>query len=184
MRERVRPWYDTILVNGKARSVKGKLSMGSRGPLPKSAGERDLGGNAGKRDKHRNARVNPGEPLPSIECPKELKGLAREFWQRYVPKLAKRGWLTDLDEPSLTLMCQLWQEYQENTAIVRKEGRYYEVKGGAMIPHPAMKTAQQALNKCNDLLKLFGMHPSSRVRLGPAKEEPEKDDEYKNFRRA
>jgi P27 family predicted phage terminase small subunit len=152
--------------------------------LPKSAGERALGGNAGKRDPFENARPAPGEALKSLDCPKALTGEARDFWKRYVPMLAKKGWLTALDEPSLTLMCQLWQEYQENTAIVRKEGRYYEVKGGAMIPHPALKVAQQALNKCNDLLKLFGMHPSSRVRLGPAKDEPEKDDRYSKFRRS
>jgi P27 family predicted phage terminase small subunit len=158
--------------------------MGSRGPLPKSAGERELGGNAGKRDKFKNARANPGEPLASIECPKELKGLAREFWNKYVPMLQKRGWLTAMDEPSLRMMCQLWEDYHDYRAVAKKQGEYYTTTNGSIVPHPASKQATTALNKCNDLLKLFGMHPSSRVRLGPAQNEPEKDDEYKQFRRA
>lgn len=157
--------------------------MGSRGPLPKSAGERDLGGNAGKRDKFKNARPAPGEIVNSLPCPKELKGLAKAFWNKYVPILAKRGWLTDMDEPSLSLMCRSWKEYHECTEVVEKEGRCYTTSNGSIVPHPLMKQATTALNKCNDLLKLFGMHPSSRVRLGPAKEEPEKDDSYKHFRR-
>jgi P27 family predicted phage terminase small subunit len=150
--------------------------------MPKSAGERILGGNAGKRDVFDGARP-VGKPTKPPLCPKTLAGMARDFWRRYVPMLAAKGLLTPLDEPSLTMMCQLWQEYQENTAIVAREGRYYEVKGGAMIPHPAMVQAQRALRECNGLLKQFGMHPASRVRLGGAKEEPEKDDSYSRFRR-
>jgi P27 family predicted phage terminase small subunit len=158
--------------------------MGARGPLPKTAGERALGGNAGKRDPFKNARSAPGEVVASLPCPKELKGGAREFWNRYVPMLAKKGYLTALDEPSMTMMCQLWQDYQDYRNEAKKAGEYYTTSNGSIAPHPATKQANAALNKCNDLLKLFGMHPSSRVRLGPAKDEPEKDDRYSKFRRS
>jgi P27 family predicted phage terminase small subunit len=92
--------------------------------------------------------------------------------------LAAKGLITPLDEPSLTLACWLWQEYQQDMAIVAKEGRYSKGK-----PHPAMLQAQKAVKQLNELLKLFGMHPASRTRLGGAKEEPERDDSYSKFRR-
>jgi P27 family predicted phage terminase small subunit len=157
--------------------------MGARGPLPKSAGERALGGNAGKRDPFENARPAPGKKTAPPPCPSALKGEAKKFWGEYVPMLASEGLFSPRDVPCLTMLSQLWAEYQENMRQVEKHGRYYEVRG-VVTSRPEYNQAQKQLKQINELLKQFGMHPASRVRLGPAKDEPEKDDRYSKFRRS
>ncbi len=140
-----------------------------------------LEGNPGKRALPKN------EPLPDEatgEIPAWLKGRGRRAWKWLAPMLTRLKLLTEADEDALALLADAYAEYIECRAVVRKEGRTYELetKFGSMIrPRPEVGMAADAWRRVHRMLTEFGLTPSSRSRIQIPAEAPE--DEFTAFLR-
>ena len=155
--------------------------MGKRGPAKKPTALKLLTGNPGKRPLPEN------EPKPQVgfkNCPEHLTGAARDFWNEWAPILSRCGIATEADTQAFIYAAEQHAEYvfcRDNVAI---EGRVI-VGVGSMgqevrTKNPHWDMAQQALKNVTQILKEFGMTPSSRSgveRVGP-KEDPDSIDSF------
>lgn len=126
------------------------------------------------------------DDLDTFACPPHLTGEARELWEKMVPLLLHEGELLSFDKEALTMMCEAWQEWRENTEAARKAGRYYRRPGGLLAVHPAYKLAERAQKQLFYFFRQFGMTPMDRMRLRsgrPPKQEDDDRDDFGRFRK-
>jgi len=111
------------------------------------------------------------EPVPpegDVECPPEINGRAREFWDRRAPVLAQMGLLTVADESMLAMLCRTEAELWDAWDDVAKNGMRlltYTEAGERHLENPAVKMASDAQKRLKALEVEFGMSPSSRTRV-------------------
>jgi P27 family predicted phage terminase small subunit len=111
-------------------------------------------------------------------CPKYLQGEAQKQYKKMAKKLARIGLMTELDDLALSMLCQGWQEYLDNTEQVKKSGMLVKSPNGFPVLNPYLIAANQALKKVRALLAEFGMTPASRSRIHAATTCDESDDEW------
>lgn len=155
----------------------------TRGRKPKPAATRKLGGNAGKR------------PLPpEVETggvvrpppPRHIRGRkARDLWRELVDELADAKLLTKLDTVALEMLVRTLIGYRAAAADLEARGyivwtetnasRTAREANPALAPveYPAANPNFSVMNKLGataaKMLAEFGMTPSSRTRVEPAK---------------
>ena len=130
---------------------------------------------------YRPDRANPSEPKPRAvipPCPKFLQGEAKKQYQKTAKKLARIGLMTELDDLALSMLCQGWQEYLDNTEQVKKSGILVKSPNGFPVLNPYLIAANQAIKKVRSLLAEFGMTPASRSRIQATATSEESDDEW------
>lgn len=157
--------------------------MGRRGPPPQPTVLKVLRGNPGKRPLPEN------EPKPRPIAPKPPAWLdpeARKEWKRVAPELERLGLLTCVDGAALETYCQHYaimvRALKELKQHVKEHGTImvtYTNKAGAenVVPHPAIKVANEAAKVMRAFALEFGLTPSARARMAL----PGKRDEVDEF---
>ena len=143
----------------------------------KTRTERQLNGNAGKRDL-------PPKWKPSdfdMPCPDWISQDAKEFWAVIVPELKARKVIGASDLPALVILCQSWAEMRYATKTLEKEGRMYEANG-IRCAHPAVRMQMNAMKAVNQFMEKFGLQPTTRARLPMQQPENKDNDSYSQFR--
>mgnify|MGYP000508740079 CR=1 FL=1 len=160
------------------------------GRKPKPAARQIAEGDPRKRGKHKLIDAQNREPdakrgLP--ECPKHLKGLARDMWNFWADELAHMNLDRRPDAASLEGACRHYARAVEADAILDRDGLIVEEsmidkESGERIvlkvkTHPAVGISSQAWRDAKAFMSEFGLAgPSSRVRLAVDKPEHKKTE--------
>lgn len=131
-------------------------------PYPKPLEMRVLEGNPGKR------KINKHPPKfakKAPACPDWLDDLARAEWKRIAPHLEKIGLLTDGDLAVFASYCKAYSDLQHAQDEVDKSGYFTIANNGALIAHPAVGIANNAMKKVIECAIQFGFTPSARSRI-------------------
>src|SRR5437868_4910509 len=136
--------------------------MGLRGPAPKPTTIKRLEGNPGKR------KLNDGEPSPTLgapECPDHLDDVARKEWDRLTSILVAMKVLTEADYIALANLCQAYSTLVNAQKQMNKTGILYKSKSGYIQQSPLLGIIHTQTTIVNNLLREFGLTPSSRTRV-------------------
>ena len=139
-----------------------------RGRKPKSAAQRALEGNPGKR------ALNDREPTPPAvddsfdEPPAVFADLpvATAEWRRLAPLLRQCRQVTEADRSALVALCLEWDRYLE--AREKAYPRIIKAPTGYAMPNPWLSVQTKALAACLKLWPELGLTPSSRSRVTAA----------------
>jgi P27 family predicted phage terminase small subunit len=155
--------------------------MRGRKPIPTHL--KILRGNPGKR------RLNEREPKsndPLPECPEHLTSEQRAAWNTFAQSLRSAKIATGLDAAALELLASAYARYLDAASRVAQAGAVWVAKSDADLPTFAYSPYYNVMNrewkKVAEMLREFGMTPSSRTRIsaGPA---DDAIDEFEKFRR-
>jgi P27 family predicted phage terminase small subunit len=120
----------------------------------------------------RKDRMNPNEPiLPSIipPIPSWLSEDGQKAFSELSNLLHDMSVLTQADELALTLLCDAFSEYKKAKEVVNKLGSTMEVisrEGNSKSTiRPEVQIANQSFVRIFQLLKEFGLTPSSRAKV-------------------
>jgi P27 family predicted phage terminase small subunit len=147
---------------------------GQRGPAPKPTALKKLLGNPGKR------KLNEAEPVPRAglpHCPDHLDPVAQKEWNRLVPILTAMRVLTEADYIALANLCQAYSILIAAQVQLNKTGILYKTKTGYVQQSPLLGIITAQTTIVNNLLREFGLTPSSRTRIAVAPPADE-DDEF------
>ena len=136
--------------------------MGLRGPAPKPTAIKRLEGNPGKR------KLNQAEPTPTLgapECPDHLDDVARKEWDRLTSILVAMKVLTEADYIALANLCQAYSTLVNAQKRMNKTGILYKSKSGYIQQSPLLGIIHTQTTIVNNLLREFGLTPSSRTRV-------------------
>ena len=120
----------------------------------------------------RKDRLNENEPkLPSVipPIPTWLSEDGQKAFSELSNLLHDMSVLTQADELALTLLCDAYSEYKNAKEVVNQLGATVEVmsREGNSKPtiRPEVQIANQAFVRVFQLLKEFGLTPSSRAKV-------------------
>ena len=120
----------------------------------------------------RKDRLNPNEPvLPSVlpPIPSWLSEDGQKAFSELSTLLHDMSVLTQADEIALTLLCDAYSEYKKAKEIVNKLGATIDIisREGNSKPtiRPEVQIANQSFVRIFQLLKEFGLTPSSRAKV-------------------
>ena len=148
-----------------------------RGSKPKPTKLKDLEGNPGKRP------LNKNEPQPTVGTspPDFLDARAQREWYRVYAELGEAGIITELDRGTLTIMCQMWSQFEEMTELIQRDGFVFESENrkGYMTyrRHPNVDVRDKAIEKYLRCAAELGCTPSARTRLSVVKKDEKKDED-------
>ena len=130
---------------------------------------------------YRNDRDGQGleVPIEKPRTPDHLDAISRETFDRLATRLEKLGVITDLDEISLEMLSEAWEDYKAARTIIKKLGPTYESEtatGTIRRPNPEVAIMQEAWNRVFKLIQHFGLTPSSRARFTKSEEIEDIDD--------
>jgi P27 family predicted phage terminase small subunit len=142
-------------------------------------GGRGSGGHNRKPSKLKAVQGNPGkrkpnrrEPRPRAgmpEMPTDLKGVARQEWNRLTPVLEKMGVLTTADGPALAAYCKLHALALQASAAVEKYGiviaKVDEVGVSTLKKNPAVSIFNECSRLIRAFMQEFGLTPASRTKV-------------------
>lgn len=120
----------------------------------------------------RSDRVNKNEPTPPLGIPPVPTWLTEEGQKSFI-ELAKllhdMSVLTRADELSLTLLCDSFSDYKHAKDVINKLGPTQDVTSREghtkTIQRPEVLIANQSFTRVFQLLKEFGLTPSSRAKV-------------------
>ena len=136
--------------------------MGLRGPAPKPTAIKRLEGNPGKR------KLNEAEPTLTVgvpECPDYLDDVAKKEWGRLTEILTAMKVLTEADYIALANLCQAYSTLMNAQRQMNKTGILYKSKSGYIQQSPLLGIIHTQTTIVNNLLREFGLTPSSRTRV-------------------
>lgn len=151
--------------------------MGVRGPIPKSAAEREFEGSAAHRLPSARESVLAGIP----EKPKGMLAAARRYWAFYTEQMLLNGTLRPIDGPCLEMVCNLHADLQqlerEKRKLIRQrkaeakaEGR--KIPGGALLEFETSTegrrletTIGSKRSHLKQLCDRYGLNPMAGTRL-------------------
>jgi len=120
----------------------------------------------------RKDRLNPNEPvLPSVlpPIPSWLSEDGQKAFSELSTLLHDMSVLTQADQIALTLLCDAYSEYKKAKEIVNKLGATIDIisREGNSKPtiRPEVQIANQSFVRIFQLLKEFGLTPSSRAKV-------------------
>ena len=120
----------------------------------------------------RKDRTNPYEPKLPVAIPPTPTWLSEDGQKAFVELstlLHDMSVLTNADELALTLLCDAYSEYKSAKQIVNSLGATVEImsREGNSKPtiRPEVQIANQAFVRVFQLLKEFGLTPSSRAKV-------------------
>ena len=120
----------------------------------------------------RNDRMNPNEPTAPLSIPPVPTWLSEDGQKSFI-ELSKllhdMSVLTDADELSLTLLCDSYGDYKQAKDVINRLGPTQDVTSREghtkSIQRPEVLIANQAFTRVFQLLKEFGLTPSSRAKV-------------------
>lgn len=154
--------------------------MGARGPLPKPTEVLKLRGSW-------RANLNRDEPKPPIEPPAKPEWLSEEAgqaWDQIVPRLLEMKVLARIDANALARYCEMWVEWRQALAFVRKNGTTFPIRDGngkikCLGQFPQVALVHKLSLALSRLEQEFGMTPSARSRINVALSgEPDEVDPF------
>jgi P27 family predicted phage terminase small subunit len=120
----------------------------------------------------RNDRTNPSEPQSPLKIPPVPTWLSEEGQKSFIELsilLHDMSVLTQADELSLTLLCDAYGDYKQAKEVINKLGPTQDVTSreghNKSIQRPEVLIANQAFTRVFQLLKEFGLTPSSRAKV-------------------
>ena len=120
----------------------------------------------------RKDRVNENEPkLPSVipPIPTWLSEDGQKAFSELSNLLHDMSVLTQADELALTLLCDAYSEYKRAKEVVNQLGATMEVTSregnSKSVIRPEVQIANQSFVRVFQLLKEFGLTPSSRAKV-------------------
>jgi P27 family predicted phage terminase small subunit len=120
----------------------------------------------------RKDRLNENEPkLPSVipPIPTWLSEDGQKAFSELSTLLHDMSVLTQADELALTLLCDAYSEYKRAKEIVNELGSTMEVTSregnSKSVIRPEVQIANQSFVRVFQLLKEFGLTPSSRAKV-------------------
>lgn len=128
---------------------------------------KELAGNPGHRP------LPKDEPKPTVEVPEPPDFLERhaiEEWYRIAPILKQLNIVTLLDRTALTMYCEAYGRWVDALYQVRLTGGNLIVtKQGNIIQNPALGVANRSFDHLRDILREFGLTPTTRAKVTTAK---------------
>ena len=125
---------------------------------------KELQGNPGRRPL---PKKEPKPKVGKLSCPRWMNGKAKWAFNELGLQLEKMKVLTHADRKALELLCDSYAEFREAREYVLSNGFTYETTtpaGDKMVrPYPHVTIYQNAWRRCSDMLKQFGLTPSSRA---------------------
>jgi P27 family predicted phage terminase small subunit len=118
-------------------------------------------------------------PVQKPKTPEHLDSISRETFDRLATRLEKLGVVSELDEMSLEMLAEAWEDYKAARSVIKKLGPTYEsetVTGTIRRANPEVAIMQEAWNRVYKLVQHFGLTPSSRARVGRSEEIEDIDD--------
>ena len=126
--------------------------MGSRGPVGKL--------------RVVSSQDNIPRPKPGVPtCPAWLCDKARAEWHRVAGPLYDLGLLTEIDQYTLGMYCQVWARYLNAEEVLRREGLTLIMPSGVIKQRPEYFILKDCLVELRAFIKLFGLSPESRMRM-------------------
>lgn len=134
------------------------------------------GGNKGKRGKY-----SPRYSAITEHPPDELSARGKRLWRRLVKELGPAGILQATDREALIALCDMWDVYHENMALVREgkaivRSNHHNTERSQLVVSPAWRVAKSALRELEQLWSRFGLTPTDRARI----ESPKGSDRPRN----
>ena len=151
--------------------------MGRRGPAPTPTAIKKLKGNPGRRP------LNEAEPQPEPgvpDCPEHLDEVAQREWERLIPILRGMRVLTTADYIALGNLCQAYSTQIKAQKQLARSGLLYKTRSGYVQQSPLLGIITAQTTIVNNLLREFGLTPSSRTRVAVVPE-PEIHDALTEF---
>ena len=120
----------------------------------------------------RDDRTNPNEPQSPLAIPPVPTWLSEEGQKSFVELstlLHDMSVLTQANEVSLTLLCDAYGDYKQAKEVINTLGPTQDVTSREghtkSIQRPEVVIANQAFVRVFQLLKEFGLTPSSRAKV-------------------
>jgi P27 family predicted phage terminase small subunit len=110
-----------------------------------------------------SARPTPAAGTP--DCPDHLDDLARKEWDRLTSILVAMKVLTEADYIALANLCQAYSTLVNAQKQMNKTGILYKSKSGYIQQSPLLGIIHTQTTIVNNLLREFGLTPSSRTRV-------------------
>jgi P27 family predicted phage terminase small subunit len=116
-------------------------------------------------------RQADGEPQPEaaiyIPPPRELadRPHASEFWEVHLPLLVKNRMITEVDMTAFAAACLAYEAWIQAEGKVKTEGEVVKTGNGYLVLSPWSTIASSRRKEFIDLLREFGLTPSSRTRI-------------------
>ncbi|QGQ21207.1 phage terminase small subunit P27 family [Gimesia benthica] len=115
--------------------------------------------------RHQGPEPDPTKPVK----PDDLTGAAGDMWDALAPVLESMGVYCEADSVALRLLCESYGLYIESCDKIRREGFLITLtdnKGNQRrVEHPAAKHRSRHFKETLDLMRQFGLTPSSRTGL-------------------
>ena len=148
-----------------------------RGRRPKTAAQKLLDGNPGKRRIRPDLPADPGAPPMPERLMVEPAAVGK--WQELVPILLDIGTLTTSDGEALATLCEVYAAAQACLLELRASGPVIRTDLGGVKPNPAGSLYRGLVSMQASLMGEFGLTPTSRARLGGKENKPA--DEVEEF---
>jgi P27 family predicted phage terminase small subunit len=120
----------------------------------------------------RDDRTNPNEPQSPLAIPPVPTWLSEDGQKSFIElsiMLHDMSVLTQADELSLTLLCDAYGDYKQAKEVINTLGPTQDVTSREghtkSIQRPEVIIANQAFVRVFQLLKEFGLTPSSRAKV-------------------
>lgn len=132
---------------------------GSGGHNRKTAEQKKLEGNPGKRQLDKNE----SKPAPAIPptCPTWLDKEAKREWRRVIPEMIKAGTITREARSILAAYCSACSEFRQAQEVLNEKGLTQLARHGE-APRPEVKIAREARAQMRALAAELGLTPKSR----------------------
>ncbi|MCH7396575.1 phage terminase small subunit P27 family [Belliella sp. DSM 107340] len=135
------------------------------------------------RDKNKDVKF---DSVQAFKPPTFLKGEKKKIFLNLIEELGLQGYnlLTSLDAPALVMLSDVYGEYIKVTRLIDKEGEIIQDFNNrnklVSKQHPLLGYKRQLFSQVFDVLKQFGMTPSSRNKVEFKPNNNDDNDEF-NF---
>jgi P27 family predicted phage terminase small subunit len=117
--------------------------------------------------------INKNEPQLESEipeCPKDVKGVARDCWDELSVILNDMGVLTIADKTALHLLCETFAHWKRAQKMLEKHGDVYPIRDNNgdvkyLQQSPYVAISRNFGKALKDMLCEFGLTPSARSRV-------------------
>jgi P27 family predicted phage terminase small subunit len=128
---------------------------------------------------------NHKEPQPTETTPVKpewvtLDAVADAEWERVVPELASMRLLTCIDGAALEIYVKSYSRMREAETFMDKAKTTFtkaSATSGYLMPLPQVAIAQKYAKICMEIMREFGMTPSSRGRMSLPSDADAADDD-------
>ena len=150
---------------------------------PKTASQKRLEGDRAKVGARKAAKLkDPTPKLASTDCPKHLKGYARELWNRVIKELKLSGVdFTVADVAAAEQACIMYQRAREAGDKLNEDGLVIATSDGGYKQNPYVVIERHSTGEYLKLAGQLGLTPVARARLG-GESDGDKDDKRKAWR--